>query len=145
RMKNGVQLREFWRIVENDCAKFFSVDEFVFAENFFAEFANHFFISRQSRFDEPVANKIGFKDMKTQFAQLICDPSLAAGYSSGEAKSPHKRTGPKTRHYSAALAADFSRRSRAALTVFDMSMVMVIGPTPPGTGVSAPAVLTASG
>ena len=38
-----------------------------------------------------------------------------------------------------------ARRRRAALTVLPISMVIVMGPTPPGTGVSAPAVLTASG
>src|SRR5207245_10960857 len=38
-----------------------------------------------------------------------------------------------------------ARRRRAAFTVLLMSMVMVMGPTPPGTGVSAPAVLMASG
>src|SRR5260370_27111310 len=37
------------------------------------------------------------------------------------------------------------RRRRAAFTVLLMSMVMVMGPTPPGTGVSAPAVFAASG
>src|SRR5260221_3911644 len=37
------------------------------------------------------------------------------------------------------------RRRRAAFTVLFMSMVMVMGPTPPGTGVSAPAVFAASG
>src|SRR6266446_327735 len=38
-----------------------------------------------------------------------------------------------------------ARRRRAAFTVLLMSMVMVMGPTPPGTGVSAPAVLIALG
>ena len=33
---------------------------------------------------------------------------------------------------------------RARLSVFFSSMAMVIGPTPPGTGVMAPATLTAS-
>ena len=33
---------------------------------------------------------------------------------------------------------------RARLSVFLSSMAMVIGPTPPGTGVMAPATLTAS-
>src|SRR5439155_13719696 len=37
------------------------------------------------------------------------------------------------------------RRSLAAFTVLLISIVMVMGPTPPGTGVSAPAVFTASG
>src|SRR5207249_1820309 len=37
------------------------------------------------------------------------------------------------------------RRSFAAFTVLLISIVMVMGPTPPGTGVSAPAVFTASG
>src|SRR5213082_3150311 len=37
-----------------------------------------------------------------------------------------------------------ARRRRAALTVLLISMVIVMGPTPPGTGVSAPAVLTAA-
>src|SRR5437763_16420865 len=38
-----------------------------------------------------------------------------------------------------------ARRRRAAFTVLLMSMVMVMGPTPPGTGVSAPAVWMAPG
>lgn len=37
------------------------------------------------------------------------------------------------------------RRSLAARTVLDMSMAMVSGPTPPGTGVSAPATSATSG
>src|SRR6516225_2454090 len=38
-----------------------------------------------------------------------------------------------------------ARRRRPALTVLLISMVIVMGPTPPGTGLSAPATLTASG
>src|SRR5262245_1210167 len=49
------------------------------------------------------------------------------------------------RHHRAAFAEVLARRRRAALTVLLISMVMVMGPTPPGTGVSAPAVLMASG
>ena len=42
-------------------------------------------------------------------------------------------------------ARDLARRRRAALTVLLISMVMVMGPTPPGTGVRKPAVWMASG
>jgi hypothetical protein len=42
-------------------------------------------------------------------------------------------------------ARDLARRRRAAFTVLLMSMVMVMGPTPPGTGVRNPAVWMASG
>src|ERR1700719_174390 len=44
-----------------------------------------------------------------------------------------------------ATAALVVRRRRAAFTVLLMSMVMVMGPTPPGTGESAPAAWMASG
>ena len=48
--------------------------------------------------------------------------------------------------YSAAVfVAAVEARSRAALSVFTSSIAIVIGPTPPGTGVIAPATsLTAS-
>ena len=92
-----------------------------------------------------VSERISVKNRKTQLAEHCRYSALAAGDSAGQSESQHSAA-----HRAVAVdwVADNSgeaRRRRAALTVLLMSMVMVMGPTPPGTGESAPAVLTASG
>src|SRR5450432_4560428 len=94
-------------------------------------------------------HRIGIQYGKTQLAQHRADRALPAGDSAGKPQTKHERF-----YRAMALCAGFvednfpegsPRRSRAAFTVLLISMVMVIGPTPPGTGVSAPATLAASG
>ena len=63
-----------------------------------------------------MAQLIGFDQIAAEIAQGVSDKRFAAGEAAGESYAEHKC---------------FS----AACTVFDMSMAMVSGPTPPGTGV----------
>ncbi len=148
RMENGIELREFCMVGENDRAEFFAVNGTVGAKNVLSEFINDGLVRGLTALDELMAERVRVENVKAEFAELRCDPTFAAGDSSGEAESFHKfigRANSEIRHYRVAPTAARERRRRAALTVLLMSMVMVMGPTPPGTGVRAPAVLTASG
>ncbi len=61
----------------------------------------------------------------------------------GSGLSGTNRTAPASRGGSKAAEANHARRC-AARNVFCINRAMVIGPTPPGTGVMAPATFTAS-
>src|SRR6185369_6400515 len=56
----------------------------------------------------------------SEFDEHLADGCLSGGDSSGQTHSQHQ----------------IPRRMRAALTVFFISVAIVIGPTPPGTGVN---------
>src|SRR6266568_2975402 len=97
-------------------------------------------------FDQSMGQGIGVEDGEAYFAEHGGDGALSAGNSARESESEHFFSDYR------AMALDWvkenlgdARRRRAAFTVLHMSMAMVIGPTPPGTGVSAPAVFVASG
>src|SRR6266849_4402821 len=96
------------------------------------------------RLHQLVRQGVGVQNGEAHFAEHRGYRALAAGDAAGETESQHIFYRALTVDCTVALSA-WPRRSLAAFTVLLMSMVMVMGPTPPGTGVSAPAVFTASG
>src|SRR4029077_3834043 len=70
--------------------------------------------------------------------EALCRSALdqPAGPHGGAASTPHEQ--PVRRcPYPTVDASEVDEESRAALTVFAINMAIVIGPTPPGTGVIA--------
>src|SRR5271169_3262480 len=98
-----------------------------------------------SRFEQFVRDNIRFEYRKSHLAQHRRYRALPARYPAGESHFQHMALGAGPGAYCPATTEDFPRRSRAAFTVLLISMVIVTGPTPPGTGESAPAVNSASG
>src|SRR6185437_14758253 len=78
------------------------------------------------------AHLVGGENDRTMRREHLGDGGLAAAEFSGETDAQHQ-------------AREMLRRRRAALTVLDISIAMVSAPTPPGTGVYAPATAKAAG
>src|SRR5262249_12452333 len=89
RMQSGIQFREFFSVRKNDGAELFAIDRIVFAKDFFSELTHDVFVCGLSPFDKLVAEEVGVENAKIQFAQLVGDPTFAAGDSSGEAEFEH--------------------------------------------------------
>ena len=105
-----------------------------------------FFVGRLARLDQLVREGVCIKHSKPHFTEHGGNGAFAASDAAGEAKSKHYLPDYRARAvHCVAENLGEARRRRAAFTVLLMSIVMVMGPTPPGTGVSAPAVLMASG
>src|ERR1700726_249422 len=118
----------------------------VFAvQNGFSEYAHDFMMCGIAGFNERVRYGIGVEDGKAHLTQHGADGAFAAGDAASDPKTEHERFYLAVTLDCGCFAADSPQRRRAAFTVLLMSMVMVMGPTPPGTGVSAPAVFAASG
>src|SRR4029077_5091223 len=114
-------------------------------QNGFSEYAHDFMMRGIAGFDERVRYRIGVEDGKAHFTQHGADRAFAAGDAASDPKTEHERFYLAVTLDCGCFAADAPRRRRAAFTVLLISMVMVMGPTPPGTGVRAPATFMASG
>ena len=137
-MKDLVEPRALFRVSKNNCAQFRTIDLAVGIENFLAEFGDDFIVGKLALLQKLVAERIGFEDRTIEIAQngghggfTRCDSAGEADFKHGEKFSRSHGRGGTVRE---------PRRKRAARTVLLMSMAMVSGPTPPGTGVNAPAV-----
>lgn len=145
-MDNGVEPVEFGVIGKDQRAEFASVHTALAIGDRRTEFAEHFFVGGLARLYEFVRKRVGVKDREAQFAEHGRDGAFAAGDPAGQSESEHLYSCHRADAVDCvAETLGEARRRRAAFTVLLMSIVMVIGPTPPGTGVSAPAVFTASG
>ena len=82
---------------------------------------------------------VGVENLTIPIAQQGRHRRLPRGDPAGESDAQHQGWDLT------AAGARAPRRSLAALTVLLISMAMVSGPTPPGTGVYAPATSTTSG
>ena len=100
------------------------------------EFLHYGCIGFAVRQQNLVAQFVGFDEMAAQIAQGVADEGLAAGEAACESYLEHF-SGPAERRLQAGLPAPlFSIGGlRPTATVLDISMAMVKGPTPPGTGV----------
>src|SRR5260370_31380635 len=147
RMNDGVEASKFSRVGEDDGGELCAIDAIAAIQNGRAKFADHFFVRGLAGLDEGVREGIGVEYGEAHFAQHDRDRGLTTGDAPGEAEAKHTlgRLPPTVGCAVATLDEILPRRRRAAFTVLLMSMVMVMGPTPPGTGVSAPAGVTASG
>src|SRR5215471_21592545 len=77
-----------------------------------------------------VGNFVGVDDTGAEIRKHFCHYRFSAGQSAGESYPQHLQNPRLRRH---------------AFTVFTISMAMVNGPTPPGTGVIAPATSATCG
>ena len=144
-MDNGVEPIEFGAVGEDEGAESGAVDAAPGIRDGGAEFTNHVVVGSLAGFDQSVGKSIGVEDGEAHFAEHGGHGAFAAGDAAGEAKSEHAADYRTEADECEGEGFAEARRSRAALTVLLISMVMVMGPTPPGTGVSAPAVCTAPG
>ena len=142
---DGVQACEFRAIREHESAKLGAVHAGLTVGDRWTKFAKDLFIGGLARLNESVRECVGVKNGETQLAEHGRDRALAAGDAAGQSESQHFFDHRADAVDCEVEIAGEARRRRAALTVLVMSMVIVMGPTPPGTGVIAPAVLTASG
>src|SRR5579864_7656044 len=137
-------------MAEHDFAQLRAIDFPIWVENSCAELADHFLGYGIFRLEVFVREKIGFDDGAAALLQKSCDRGLSTGDSSGEADGQHivrmRLTFSGHQRRDAAVSeARNPRRRRAAFTVLLMSIAIVSGPTPPGTGVTAPAISATSG
>ena len=146
RVHNGIETIELAAIGKDECSQFGAVNTAAAVGDQRPEFAEHFTVGGLARLSQLVRQRVGIENGEAHLAEHGRDGALAAGDPAGESESQHDFPGYR------AVAVDCvaenlgeARRRRAAFTVLLMSMVMVMGPTPPGTGVSAPAVWMASG
>src|SRR5712691_739952 len=146
RVHDGVQAVELGPVGKNNVRELDPVDAPARIGDGRSELAQDLIVCGLAPFDQSVGQRIGVEDGEAHFAEHGGDGALSAGNSARESESEHFFSDYR------AMALDWvkenlgdARRRRAAFTVLLMSMAMVIGPTPPGTGVSAPAVFVASG
>ena len=142
---DGVQAVKFRAIGENECGKFRAIDAALGVGDGGTKFAEDFVVGGLTRLDELVGERVCVKNRKAHIAEHDGNGAFAAGDSAGESESQHFSDHRAVAVDGVAENSGATRRNRAAFMVLLMSMVMVIGPTPPGTGVRAPAMLTASG
>ncbi len=146
RVHDGVQAVELGAVGKNNVRELDPVDAPACVGDDRSELAQDLIVRGLAPFDQSMGQGIGVEDGEAYFAEHGGDGALSAGNSARESESEHFFSDYR------AMALDWvkenlgdARRRRAAFTVLHMSMAMVIGPTPPGTGVSAPAVFVASG
>src|SRR5690242_15069128 len=103
------------------------VDGAVRVQNASPELPDHIRIGLAAGKKHFVAELIGLDQVTPQCRQSLADKSLAAGQTSGQTNFQHTA------------ASRTPMRRSADPMVLTMSIAMVSGPTPPGTGVYAPA------
>jgi hypothetical protein len=154
RMKNGVEAREFGRIGKDDRGQLGAIDLSVALSQVCAELLQNLVVSGLAGLHQMMRGSVGSEDGKSQVPQHRGDGALAAGNASGQTQAKQldtilssvcKNPNQLAVERPAPTWIFAARRIRAALTVLLISMVMVMGPTPPGTGESAPATCAASG
>ena len=141
-MHDGIQGCQALRIGEDDARQTRTVNVSVRGDNLGTELTAYFIVSGLPGQHRSVGNLIGTDYVATKFAHHGCNRALAAADSTGQADAEHHLLEAGR---TAAMPAVWPRLSRAALIVLLISMAMVSGPTPPGTGVMAPAICIASG
>src|SRR5262249_28328881 len=122
RMHQGVQFFQPLRTVKNLHGQGAAVDMAIGSQNLRPELPHYIIVCFGPRQQDFMAELIGRKNSTAQFREGVGDVGFPGREAAGEADFQH-----------------VPRRRRAALTVLTMSMAMVRGPTPPGTGVYAPA------
>ena len=100
-------------------------------ENSLAEFRDHFVVGGLAGLEHFVAQRIDFQNLAIEIAQHAGHGGFSGCDSAGQADAQHQRS----LLHAAATGAREPRRMRAAFTVLLMSIAIVSGPTPPGTGV----------
>ncbi len=126
-VNDAVEAFETVGVIEDEGGKGAAVDLAVGGEDGRAELADDVRVGFAVFGQYLVAEIIGLDEMAAELFEGAADEGFAAGQAAGEAYEEHGAAGAAR------------RRDSAERTVLDMSMAMVRGPTPPGTGVRAPA------
>src|ERR1019366_6217909 len=126
-VQERIQAGQTLRVGENAGRQGAAVDGSVGGQNLATEFLYHGLVSLSAGRHHRMADFIRLDQQATVTGQRLADKRFSAG---DAARQPNLQHTPK-------------RRSAEA-TVLTMSMAMVRGPTPPGTGVYAPAHSTTS-
>src|SRR5579885_3489837 len=127
-MDQGIQAGQSFRVIENNSGEFAPVESAVRAENAGTELAQRRLKSRASGGQSFMPEFVGPNQVTPEGCQSVADEALTAGQASRESDLQHT-----------------PRRRSADSTVLAISIAMVSGPTPPGTGVYAPDFSTATG
>src|SRR5205807_5131634 len=128
---NSVQLLDACA-AKRDLRQLSAVDGLIWIDDGDAETSYDLVVRGLSWLHQLVPDSIGVHHVRTFGSQHLSHGGFAAGQ-------------PTRQSYDQAHCSANPRRIRAAFTVFDISMAMVRGPTPPGTGVIAPATSATSG
>src|SRR5581483_161545 len=127
RMNQAVEFFQALGSVPDQGTQFGAVNMVVLIQDIVTELLHDGIIGLATGREDLVAELIGFNQHAPEIGKGMSDEGFAARQSSGESYAEH-------------------RRCSAARTVLAISIAIVSGPTPPGTGVNAPATsLTSSG
>src|SRR2546425_4759026 len=118
-MDDPVQFCPGLRITENDFSKNIPIDRSIRRQDVFTKGLNRGCIDRLAGPKEFVGDPVRVEEMASELDEHYSHGGLARSDSAGEPCAEHQ----------------MARRKRAAFSVFLMSVAIVIGPTPPGTGV----------
>ena len=118
-MNQRVQLRTSLRIAEDDLSENLAANPSIGGKDAIAKSLNHGFIYGLARLKQFVRDPVGIDEVASKLDEHYAHRALARGDAAREPDPEHQ----------------MARRMRAALSVFFMSIAIVIGPTPPGTGV----------
>src|SRR6266852_568284 len=151
-MDDAVQAFEPGGVGEDDRGELGAVNAAVGGAHLATKLFEDLVVSGLAGLNQAARERVGIEYAAAELAHHCGHGALAAGNPSGEADVQHQRLAT----FSAAVRATgrdapparlvaFPLRRRAALTVLLISMAMVSGPTPPGTGVIAPATPATSG
>src|SRR5215472_7568165 len=121
-MNQRVQARQPLRVLEHQRGQTRPGDGAIGRKDFTAKFAHHPVVGLAAWRHHLAADFVGLNHEATPAGQRFTHECLTGGDAAGQTYFQHR-----------------PRRRSAEATVFDISMAMVSGPTPPGTGVYADA------
>src|SRR5882762_3892628 len=142
-MHNCVQARQARRVGKHNGAELLPVHTSIRREDSASKFTHNFVVCCSTGLNQAVRDFVGVKHVAPEFAKNRGDCGLSCSDSARQAYAQHQglaATAPGT-----TIGTACARRRRAAFTVLRISMAMVSGPTPPGTGVIAPATSATPG
>ena len=121
-----------------------AIDALIRTQNRASKFEDDILVRGLAGLLELTRESISIENETAEIAHHRGNGAFAATDSAGQADAEHQDPAGDAADCELC-EAEAARRIRAASTVLCMSMAMVRGPTPPGTGVMAPATLAASG
>ncbi len=138
-----MRARQTPRVGKDDSTEFLPIHSLIRGEDAASKFAHHILVSVGPGLDQTVGDLVGIQHAAAKFAKNRGDRGLSGGDSARQAHAQHQ--GLAATAPGAFIGAACARLRRAAFTVLLISKAMVSGPTPPGTGVIAPATSATPG
>lgn len=129
RVNEGVQLLRFLGVGEGERGELLPIDLAIRQENARTVRPHDRFVASFTRAVEPRDDGVGVDRDAAEAGQHAHDGRLPAGDAAGEANAQHRASARD------GIGGHHPRLRFAASTVFFISIAIVIGPTPPGTGV----------